>query len=280
MADDARISTGFPDHPKTLKVIKRLGLAGGWSLLRLLLWTASERHTGDLAGLSDEDIELAARWEGDGGALVEALIVVGYLEGDEGARRVHDWREHNPWAATRGVRVAKARAAAAARWGTVHATSIPQACNEHAQGNANSTFEQCPPPNPTQPKETALRAVVITPSADDPHQRPNGSAKKANGNGKHEVPFAEIVALYHESLPMLPKIEKLTKQRQGYIRQRWAEDLPTLDHWRNYFDFVRQSPFLTGRTEGRDGRPPFRATLEWLCRPSNYAKVAEEAYHR
>ena len=59
-------------------------------------------------------------------------------------------------------------------------------------------------------------------------------------------PFEDIVSLYHEILPELRAVEKLTTKRRDYIRQRWQEDLPTLDHWRNYFSFVRKSKFLMG----------------------------------
>ena len=93
------------------------------------------------------------------------------------------------------------------------------------------------------------------------------------------VPFAEIVDLYHQCLPELSRVEKLTKTREGYIRQRWQEDLTDLSHWRNYFDFVRQSEFLMGRSKPTNGKPPFRADLEWITRPNNYAKIAEEKYH-
>ena len=94
------------------------------------------------------------------------------------------------------------------------------------------------------------------------------------------VPYKQIVDLYHELLPMLPKVEKLTETRKGYIRQRWQEDLLELNHWRNFFTHVSQSRFLTGKKPGRNGQPPFLATLDWLCRPNNFAKISEEYYHR
>lgn len=96
---------------------------------------------------------------------------------------------------------------------------------------------------------------------------------------RNGVPFNKIIELYHEVLPELPSVEKLTEQRKGFIRQRWQEDLKELEHWRNYFDFVRRSDFLMGRSPPREGKKPFRADLEWLTRPGNYAKIAEEKYH-
>lgn len=93
------------------------------------------------------------------------------------------------------------------------------------------------------------------------------------------VPFQGILDLYHSLLPELPKVAKLTKTRQGYIRQRWLEDLPNLENWQHFFNHVRQSDFLMGKSEGTNGRPPFRADLEWLCKPANFVKIAEDKYH-
>jgi hypothetical protein len=93
-------------------------------------------------------------------------------------------------------------------------------------------------------------------------------------------PIQKIIQLYHTKLPELPKVEKMTDAREGYIRQRWREDLKSLDEWGNYFDFIRLSDFLMGRAPGRDGKQPFIADLEWITRPGNYAKIAEEKYHR
>ena len=53
-------------------------------------------------------------------------------------------------------------------------------------------------------------------------------------------------------------------------------DLPSLEHWEKYFDYVSASDFLCGRTQGRDGKPPFLADqLEWITKPANYAKIYE-----
>jgi hypothetical protein len=106
--------------------------------------------------------------------------------------------------------------------------------------------------------------------------QPAGGQAPADRN---PCPLKRIVELYHELLPELPRVEKLTKVRAGYIQQRWREDLPGVDAWRAYFTDVRNSKFLMGKTQGRDGKPPFRADLEWLTRPGNFAKVAEGKYH-
>jgi len=89
------------------------------------------------------------------------------------------------------------------------------------------------------------------------------------------VPMKQIIELYHEILPMMPKVKKLTKTREGQIRQRWKSgDIANLEEWREYFEFVAQSKFLTGKTE-----KPFYADLEWLTKESNFVKVWENKYH-
>lgn len=93
------------------------------------------------------------------------------------------------------------------------------------------------------------------------------------------VPVTDIVNLYHQMLPKLPKCQKITKARESAIKQRWREDLPALTNWENYFHYIGQSPFLTGRVEPTNGRPAFIANLEWITKASNYTKILEGRYH-
>lgn len=112
----------------------------------------------------------------------------------------------------------------------------------------------------------------------DPSSVPDG--KKVEAKRRKHCPVTQIVALYHECLPNNPAVEKVTDARAGYIRQRWLEDLTTLDAWKNYFEYVSKSAFLTGRTQGRDGKAPFVADIEFLTKPASFTKIVEEKYHR
>lgn len=94
-----------------------------------------------------------------------------------------------------------------------------------------------------------------------------------------KVPIQEIVNLYHELLPQLPRCMKLTKKRISYIQQRWREDMPDINNWKNFFSHVGQSEFLTGKAKPINGHPVFRADIEWLCNPTNFTKIAEGKYH-
>ena len=158
MADDARISTALPSHPKTRKLRKRLGVEGCWALVCLLLWVADNRADGNLAGLSDEDIELAADWNGKAGAFVLALAEVGFLDGSADSYLVHDWQDHNPWAASRGQRVAAARKAARVRW--------DGACAPHADSNAESCAPHETAMPTTQPNPTQSNLKIVSASAE------------------------------------------------------------------------------------------------------------------
>ena len=115
-ATDIRLAVGFPHHPKTQMLERRLGPDGPYCFIRLLLWCAQNKQDGDLADLSDEYIEMAAGYSGDPGTLVEALHAVGFIKGEESLRRINDWRIHQPWVATAEGRSAKARKAALKKW--------------------------------------------------------------------------------------------------------------------------------------------------------------------
>lgn len=181
MASDIRLSTEFLDHPKVVKLMRRLELKGLFALLRFWMWVAENRPDGDLAHMDAEDIEIAAKWDGESGALVAAMRAVRLLDGDEGSYAVHDWQEHQPWVAKRDDRREQARNAAVARWGapgiargkqptpTSNAdrmlAAMLSACDEHA----GSTQSAMPPtqPNPThtqtneKPKPPARASLAL-----------------------------------------------------------------------------------------------------------------------
>jgi len=140
------------------------------------------------------------------------------------------------------------------------------------EGNVSET-----PPETETETETDSDTDVLS----NPNGLEVGKDSDASPPKKSNCPVQKIIDLYHEILlPELPAVEKVTKTREGYIRQRWLQDLQELDHWRHYFQDVKRSNFLMGRIDGRDGKPPFRADLEWLTRPGNFTKVAEGKYHR
>jgi hypothetical protein len=123
---------------------------------------------------------------------------------------------------------------------------------------------------------------------------PNGvGVPDASGTRIPECPHVLLVAAYHELLPMCPMVVDWTQERQAIMRSRWREKAISksknwgysteeqgLACWRKFFRYVGESEFLTGRKEGRNGRAPFVASLEWLVRPKNFVKIIEGEYHR
>src|SRR5690606_31224221 len=93
---------------------------------------------------------------------VAALVEVRFLDGEEGTYRIHNWAEHNPWAAGAESRSAKARWNAAKRHhGSAEADRlVPEyAAIRNASSNASSTtalpssIAPSPSPSPSPFKE-------------------------------------------------------------------------------------------------------------------------------
>ena len=91
---------------------------------------------------------------------------------------------------------------------------------------------------------------------------------------KSNCPHQEIINLYHQKLPSLPAVKEWTPKRQALLRSRWSEkeERQNLEWWESFFDTVAASDFLTGKVG------TFRASLEWLVRPTNFIKVIEDNY--
>lgn len=99
-----------------------------------------------------------------------------------------------------------------------------------------------------------------------------------------------VIDLYHQQLPTLRRVEVWNAARQGYLRQRWREvatelaqtkpidSNDVLSWWAEFFKHIGQSRFLVGKVNGKDGRA-FTADLEWILKPSNFAKIVEGKYH-
>jgi len=105
-----------------------------------------------------------------------------------------------------------------------------------------------------------------------------------------ECDHKAVIELYHQNLPTMRRVEVWNETRAGYLRQRWREVAAelaqektieagdVLNWWAEFFQSVGKSRFLTGRVNCKDGRA-FVADLEWLIKPSNFAKIVEGKYH-
>jgi uncharacterized protein YdaU (DUF1376 family) len=113
------------------------------------------------------------------------------------------------------------------------------------------------------------------------------------GEPEEKLPDCEhkaVISLYHQHLPTLRKVEVWNTTRHGYLRQRWREVAielsqgktiqtdDVLNWWEDFFKHIGHSKFLTGKVNSKDGRA-FTADLEWILKPSNFAKIVEGKYH-
>ena len=104
--------------------------------------------------------------------------------------------------------------------------------------------------------------------------------RKAMAIGKPNCPHQEIITLYHEILPVCPRIKDWTPARASSLKTRWNEsvDRQTLDYWKGLFEYISGIPFLTGRVSPQSGRKPFVASLDWILKAENFAKIREGRY--
>jgi|LGOV01.1.fsa_nt_gb uncharacterized phage protein (TIGR02220 family) len=117
MNTDIRVLLSFRGSRKRRKLSKRLGAGSTDYLLDLWIGTATSRPDGILIGWDEEDIALEANYPGDPQELVKALLETGWLDIDEyGVYSVHDWVEHNPYAAGADERSDAGSKGAVYRW--------------------------------------------------------------------------------------------------------------------------------------------------------------------
>jgi hypothetical protein len=94
------------------------------------------------------------------------------------------------------------------------------------------------------------------------------------------VPVQEIVNNWNDfaEINRLPKVVKITNTLRGQIRQRWT-DIPSMAQWDNFFHAISSSTFLSGKAPPGNGRTqPFRSTLLWITKETNFAKIAAGEY--
>jgi uncharacterized protein YdaU (DUF1376 family) len=184
---------------------------------------------------------------------------------DEEIAKMQDKQSKARASAQASVNARKAKAQPVLNGGS---TDVQQTLNER------STDVELPTPTPTP---TPIKEYICSPEGEPESNIPDC---------KH----SEVISLYHQHLPTLRKVEVWNAARQGYLRQRWrevAEELSksqaidssnVLGWWGEFFQHVGKSKFLTGKVNSKDGRA-FTADLEWILKPSNFAKIVEGKYH-
>ena len=276
MNTDFRISVTFPAHPKALKLMRRLGDRAFYCLVRLWAFTASNKSKGVLERMDDEDVELAADWQGDPGTFVEALLDLSLLDRDEQGRLcIHDWQEHNAFAAHASERSEKAKKAAEARWQKrLGDDGNAQKCSEQCSSNAGSiaggnaqamqtdatSYAPSPTPTPTptptpspNPKpipntEEEAERCEAHPSAPDTEPEPPVFEVPLSRKGQTFAVTESMIWDWQQDFPAVNVRAELTKL------VRWNKDNPRRRKTRN--GIRRHISSWLGRAQDRAASQP------------------------
>lgn len=141
----------------------------------------------------------------------------------------------------------------------------------------------------TDSYESVVDATASTPEQLTLQVEAKAEPKARAKNSVPPCPHQQILDMYHELLPVLPRMKVWDKARKGNMGARWRErweakafssQAEGLDYFRRMFEYVgRECDFLMGRVTDRDGKP-FFASLDWIAMPKNFAKIIEGKYSR
>jgi hypothetical protein len=165
---DIRLAADFADHRKTRRLVAVSGEVAVRCLMRLWGYAARHRPRGVLERMNETDIEAEARWEGARGALVQALVEVGYL--DRHATQTGQLYELHDWALWQGYRYhapersEQAKLAASLRWEKRHAAVLfePHAPHAPQQPLDTAVHRHAPPRGPPQSQNAIMLNCKIS----------------------------------------------------------------------------------------------------------------------
>lgn len=163
----------------------------------------------------------------------------------------------------------------------VGSQSVPSG---EAAGEPNGEAKANPDHNPNERQFTKLTEYTEptttpeTSSVVDPSGKPDGGERKAPTPA---VPFKAIQDKWNAMAAEQgwPKSEKLSSAIKGQIRQRHQDLKRDLGRWDNFFQYIAENDFLSGRAPpGPNRSAPFRPRLAWVTKEENFIKIAEGGY--
>lgn len=173
---------------------------------------------------------------------------------------VVNWDAYQANITDEGQQTGQQRANKGPAEGQQRATNKNIRTEEHKNDLVPSYEGTCPQGSACEPESSLLT--------------PQGQEKKVAK--KDNCPHQAIVDLYHEILEQ-PRVVKWTEKRQKHLLAHWRAEPKhrSLDWWRNYFERVRDTPFMRGVND----RGWF-ADLEFLVKQGNAVKFFEGKYDR
>lgn len=88
-----------------------------------------------------------------------------------------------------------------------------------------------------------------------------------------KIEYGLILENYHSLCPKMPKVEKLTDKRKGFVNARYGEF--GMEKITKVLRMAGESDFLNGKNDKL-----WKADFEWLMRPENFVKVLEGKYSK
>lgn len=85
-----------------------------------------------------------------------------------------------------------------------------------------------------------------------------------------------VVSLYHEILPEMPRVEKITSKREKSIMARHKGDFNSdIENWRGYFEYIRDNcKWVMGKREGKK-----QNSIDLLIREDTVVSVMEGQFN-
>ena len=148
---------------------------------------------------------------------------------------------------------------------------------EAGEGQAEGKQRAAPKEgNNSRSEEPSLSA-----DADDCNATGKGEESAPLNPSTENCPHKEIIELWHELMPELTTVKTWNEKRAKMLKARWnGKDMDgnkfnNLKFWRKYFEYIRESDWLMGKTGSG-----WSATLEWVITESNFNKIIEGTYHK
>lgn len=128
----------------------------------------------------------------------------------------------------------------------------------------------------------------LIPDSPNPEEEPPTEVVgKPSASRPPDCPTQILIDLYHEHLPMLPRVEVINDTRKRALSARWREVVTDADIRKSpdvrtagiewfawFFSHCAKSRFLIGKAKD------WRADFDFLLTPSKFARAVEGAYHK
>ena len=264
-----KVEQTLVNHNKVLDVAGDLEIgvpqATGMMIL-LWLWALDNAPDGSLEKVRPRSLAIAAQWDGDPDAFVEALKNAHLLDvAEDGSLYLHDWHEY-------GGKLTAKREAERERSRIRRQTTNGQPTDDQETTDGQPTDDR------TDDQETTSGKSKT--KSKSKSKSKNLLSSEANASEESEtpaadpVPYEAVKTVYHDHCPSYPRIRKLSANRKKAIAARWKEYGGNLATFIELFDLAEASPFLKGQNDRN-----WSADLDWLMKSDNMAKVLEGKYN-